>query len=140
MASDGERPVIARRNKTVSKTMYAIFFDGHGPVLQVPVSKGSSVTGQFYKEQILEKFVKVYTERRPRTFMRGLHLLQDNALAHKSDVVANYLQEMNLKVMEHPPYSPELELCDFLFLFQKLKEMPAGRHYEPVLYTNLTKT
>ena len=53
VASDGERPVIARRNKTVSKTMYAIFFDGHGPVLQVPVPKSLSVTAQFYKEQVL---------------------------------------------------------------------------------------
>ena len=33
VASDGERPVIARRNKAVSKIMYANFFDGHGPVL-----------------------------------------------------------------------------------------------------------
>ena len=103
----GERSVIARRNKTVSKTMYAIFFDGHGPVLQVPVPKGSSVTGQFYKEQVLEKVVKVYTERRPRTGTRGLHLLHDNAPAHKSAVVANYLQENNLKVIEHPPYTPD---------------------------------
>ena len=63
VASYGERPFIARRNKTVSKTMYAIFFDEHGPVLQVPVLKGSLVTGQFYKEQILGKLVKVYTER-----------------------------------------------------------------------------
>ena len=46
VASDGERPIIARINNNVSKIMYAIFFDGHGPVLPVPVSKCSSVTGQ----------------------------------------------------------------------------------------------
>ena len=109
----GERLFIARRNKTVSKTMYAIFFDGHSPVLEVPVPKGSSVTGEFYKEQILETVVKVYTERRQRTGTRGLHLLHDNVPAHKSAVVANYLQEINLKVIEHPPYSPDLALVTF---------------------------
>ena len=61
--------------------------------------------------------------------MRGLHLLHDNAPVHKSAVVANYLQEINLKVIEHPPYSPDLAPCDF-WLFPKLKEMLAGRHYE----------
>ena len=66
----GERSVIARGNKTVSKTTYAIFFDGHGSQPQVPVPKGASVTGHFYEEQVLENVVKVYTERRPR-FERG---------------------------------------------------------------------
>ena len=56
-----EKPVIARRNETVSKTMYAIFFDGHSPVLQVPVPRGSSMTAHFYKEQIL-KLVLCATE------------------------------------------------------------------------------
>ena len=57
MASDGERKgrLLPAYKKTVSKTMYTFFFDGHGPILQVPVPKGSSVTGQFYVEQIIEK-------------------------------------------------------------------------------------
>ena len=41
----------------LSKTIYAIFLDGHGPVLQVPVPNGWKMTGQFYMEQ--EKIVKV---------------------------------------------------------------------------------
>ena len=58
VTSDGKRPVIARRNKTVNKTTYAISFNGHGPVFQVPVPKVSSETGQFYKEQVLENSPK----------------------------------------------------------------------------------
>ena len=42
---------------------------------------------------------------------------------------SRFLQEINLKVIEHPPYSPDLAPCDF-WLFPKLKEMLAGRHYE----------
>ena len=50
--------------------------------------------------------------------------------------MANYLQEMNLKVIEHPPYSP----CDF-WLFPTLKEMLAGRHYElAIVFINETCT
>jgi hypothetical protein len=39
----------------------------------------------------------MYTERRPRTGTQGIHLLRDKAPAHKSDVVANNLQETYLK-------------------------------------------
>ena len=48
VSSEGNRPVIARRCKTSNRMLYAIFFDLKGPVLQVPVPKGSSVTGKFY--------------------------------------------------------------------------------------------
>ena len=47
--SEGNRPVIARLCKTSNRMLYAIFFDSKGPVLQIPVPKGSSVTGKFYR-------------------------------------------------------------------------------------------
>ena len=39
VSSEGNRPVIARRCKTSSRMLYAIFFDSKGPVLQIPVPK-----------------------------------------------------------------------------------------------------
>ena len=44
VSSEGDRPVIARRCKTSNCILYAIFFDLKGPVRQIPVPKGSSVT------------------------------------------------------------------------------------------------
>ena len=54
-SSEGEGPVIACRCKTSNRMLYAIFFDSkgpvlHSPVLHIPVPKGSSVTGKFYRE------------------------------------------------------------------------------------------
>ena len=46
--SKGNRPVNVCRCKTSNHMLYAIFFDSKGPVLQIQVSKGSSVTGKFY--------------------------------------------------------------------------------------------
>ena len=48
VSSEGDRPVIARHCKTSNRMLYAIVFDVKGPVLQIPVPKGSSVTGKFY--------------------------------------------------------------------------------------------
>ena len=53
VSSEGDRPVIADRCKTSNRMLYAIFFDSKGPVLQIPVPKGSSVTGKFYRESVL---------------------------------------------------------------------------------------
>ena len=127
VSSEGDRPVIARRCKTSNRILYAIFFDLKCPVLQIPVSKGSSVTGKFYRESVLTQLVDFYQKRRPRTGVRGIKLLHNNAPAHKSTTVQEYLEESGLDVLDHPPYSPEPR--DF-WLFPRLKEMLAGHRFE----------
>ena len=129
VSSEGDRPVIARRCKTSNCMLYAIFFDSKGPVLQIPVPKGSSVTGKFYRESVLTQLVGFYQKRRPRTGVCGIKLLHDNAPTHKSATVQEYLKESMLDVLDHPPYSPDLSPCEFC-LFPRLKEMMAGHRFE----------
>ena len=130
VSSEGDRPVIARRCKTSNHMLYAIFFDSKGPVLQIAVPKGSSVTGKFYRESVLTQLVDFYQKRRPRTGVRGIKSLHDNAPAHKSATVQEYLKESGLDVLDHPPYSLDMSPCDF-WLFPRLKEMLAGYRFEP---------
>ena len=129
VSSEGDRPVIAHRCKTSNRMLYAIFFDSKGPVLQIPVPKGSSVTGKFYRESLLTQLVDFYQKHRPRTGVRGIKILHDNAPAHKSATVQEYLKESGLDVLDYPPYSPDLSPCDF-WLFPRLKEMLAGHRFE----------
>ena len=72
VSSEGNRPAIAHRCKTSNRMLYAIFFDLKGPVLQIPVPKGSSVIGKFYRESVLTQFVDFYQKRRPRTGVCGI--------------------------------------------------------------------
>ena len=129
VSSEGDRPVIVGHCKTSNHMLYAIFFDSKGPILQIPVPKGSSVTGKFYRESVLTQLADFYQKYRPRTGARSIKLLHDNTLAHKSATVQEYLKESGLDVLDHPPYSPDLSPCDF-WLFPKLKEMMAGHHFE----------
>ena len=110
---EGDRPVIARRCKTSNRMLYVIFFYSKGPVLQIPVPKGSSVTGKFYRESVLTQLVDFYQKRRPCTGVRGIKLLHDNAPAHKSAMVQEYLKESGVDVLDQPPYSPDLSPCAF---------------------------
>ena len=127
VSSEGDRPFIARCCKTSNRMLYAIFFDMKGPVLQIPVPKGSS--GKFYRGSVLTQLVDFYQKRRQCTGVRGIKLLHDNAPAHKYATIQEYLKESGLDVLDHPPYSPDLSLCNFL-LFSRLKEMLAGHRFE----------
>ena len=85
-----------------------IFFDSKGPALQIPVPKGSSVTGKFYRESVLTQLDDFYQKHRLRTGVRSIKLLHDNAPANKSTMVQEYLKESGLDVLDHLPYSPDL--------------------------------
>ena len=129
IGEDDERPKIARRSRTVRRVMYALFFDSDGIVARVPVPEHTSVTGTFYKNNVLSEVVRHYTAKRPRTGLRGVKLLHDNAPAHRSAVVTKYLQENNIETLPHPPYSPDLSPCDF-WLNPHIKGYLRGRRFE----------
>ena len=58
-------------------------------------------------------------------------ILHDNASAHKTGAVTQYLSENRITTLPHPAYSPDLAPCDF-WLFPKLKELLAGNKYTRV--------
>ena len=122
---DKKCPCIAKR---ISKKMYAIFFNSSGPVVQVPCPSGHTVTGRFYKNSVLKKVKEFYNQKRPSKGWSGVKLLHDNASSHKCEVIKSFLASEKVKILNHPPYSPDLSPCDF-FLFPSLKKMLSGNKY-----------
>jgi hypothetical protein len=57
-----------------------------------------------------------------------LQKFHDNAQAHKSATVQEYLEEYGLDVLDHP-YSSDLSPCDF-WLSPRLKEMLTWHRFE----------
>ena len=125
----GKKPTVAKRSRSVKKVLYTIFFDTSGIVLQTPTPQGTSVTGKYYSTQILPKVKKHYEQKYPESGMQTISLHHDNAPAHSSNVVREFLTANNIDVLSHPPYSPDLAPCDF-WLFSKLKKMLVGQKYE----------
>ena len=58
----------------------------------------------------------VTLEHGPSKGWSGVHLLHDNASSHKCEVVKSFLASEKVKVLNHPPLSPDMSPCDF-FLF-----------------------
>ena len=74
-----KRPIIVKRSLSTKKVLYAIFFSGEGVAIKVPVKKGKSITGKYYKDVVLKKLKKYYQKRRPATGFKHVRLLHDNA-------------------------------------------------------------
>ena len=116
------------REQCSIKMLYAIFFNSSGPVVQVPCPSGHTVTGRFYKKSVLKKVKEFNNKKRPSKGWSGVHLLHDNASSHKCEVVKSFFASEKVKVLNHPPYSPDLSPCDF-FLFPRLRKMLSGNKY-----------
>ena len=116
-----KRPCISKRTRSSKKMLYAIFFNSSGPVVQVPCPSGHTVTDRFYKHSVLKKAKEFYNKKRPSKRWSGAHLLHDNASSHKCEVVKSFLASEKVKVLNYPPYSPDLNPCDF-FLFPRLRK------------------
>jgi histone-lysine N-methyltransferase SETMAR len=58
-------------------------------------------------------------------------LLHDNAPAHKTASVRQFLTPKSVTTLYHPPYSPDLSPPDY-FLFRKLKTKLKGLHFADV--------
>ena len=95
----------------------------------LPVPKGRTVTGAFCKNVVLKKLKAHFKRRRPKTGLKYLSLLHDNATAHKVRIVTEFLESEKVNVLPHTPFSPDLAPCDY-FLFPKLKFHLSGKSYK----------
>ena len=118
------RPKKARQSESTHKLLMIPFFDSTGMIYMHWVPTGQTVNKEFYVE-VLREFWKG-----PALFKSGQwYFHQDNAPAHNSILVTDYLIKMSIKTVTHPPYSPDLAPWDF-WLFPKLKENFRGCRYE----------
>ena len=121
------RPKKARQSKSTHKILMIPFFDRTGMIYMHWVPTRQTVNKEYYVE-VLREFRKRFRCKRPALFKSGQwHFHQDNAPVHNSILVIYYLTKMGIKTVPHPPYSPNLALCDF-WLFPKLR----GCHYETI--------
>ena len=107
------------------------FFDCIGMIYMHWVPTGQTVNNEYYVE-VLRESRKRFCQKRPALFKLGQwHFQQDNAPVHNCIIVTDYLTKMGIKTVPHPPYSPDLALCDFC-LFPKLKENLRSCCYETI--------
>ena len=68
------------------------FFTNKGPAVQIPVPRGRTVTGKFYKNVVLRKWKNYYKRGRPKTGLKYVRLLHDIAPTYKARNVTDFLK------------------------------------------------
>ena len=80
---------------TVKKVLYVyvIFSGNKGPVMQLhaTVPTDRTVLGAFYKNVVLKKLKAPFKRRRPKTELKYLLFLHDNAAAHTARIVTEFV-------------------------------------------------
>ena len=122
------RPKMATQNKSTHKLlMIPFFFYCSGLIYMHWFPTGQTVNKEYYVE-VLREFRKRLRRKKPAHFKSGQwHFHQYNAPVYNSIRVTDNLTKMGIKTVLHPPYSPDLALCDF-WLFPKLRCC----HYETI--------
>ncbi|QQP39327.1 Mariner Mos1 transposase [Caligus rogercresseyi] len=84
----------------------------------------TSVTTAVFKD-VMNMFLKKFKEKRPELAKRDWYFHFDNAPCHKANSTKEFLAKKGIKVIDHPPYSPDLAPADF-FYFPVMKKMLEG--------------
>jgi hypothetical protein len=93
--------------------MFICFFDIEGIVHKEFVPPGQTVNGKFYC-YVLRRLRGNIRRKLPDKWRNNSWTLHhENALAHTSLIVQQFLASTNTTVIPHPPYSPDLAPCDF---------------------------
>ncbi|UYV73990.1 JRKL, partial [Cordylochernes scorpioides] len=122
------RPKKARQVRSNVKVLLPVFFDCRGVVHHEFLPQGRTVNKEYYL-QVMRNLREVIRQKRPDLWKNKNWLLHhNNASAHTSLLVRDFLAKNNTLMMPQPPYSPDLAPCDF-FLFPKLKRPMKGRRY-----------
>lgn len=116
-------PTKCIRSRSVNKKMVATWVMSRGHVTTVHVEDRRTVTADWYTNVCLPQVMRVTQPLLARNSRLLLH--QDNAPAHSAHLTTNFLNDQNVEVLGHPPYSPDLAPCDF-FVFPYVKQQLRG--------------
>ncbi len=130
----GPRPLKPLRARATKRLLLTVFFDQTS--MLVMDFRRRTINKDLYCA-ILMKLRAAVRKRRPHlwdftdetTLERHMWLLHDNARPHTAHQTVTTLAESRIRIMTHPPYSPDLAPSDF-FLFPKLKAHLRGTRFE----------
>jgi len=130
-----------RQVRSKTKVMLLSFFDSEGIIHHEYAPDGQTINKEFYLE-VLRRLRESVCRKRPEEWRDGDWILHhDNAPAHTSHIVQQFLAKHGTAQLQQPPYSSDLAPCDF-FLFPRLKKVLKGHRFETTedIKRNSTKT
>jgi len=135
------RPKKGRKVRSKTEVMLLAFFDSEGIVHHEYAPDGQKINKEFYVE-FFRRLRESVLRKQPDKWRDGDWILHhDDAPAHTSHLVQQFLAKHGTAQLQQPPYSPDLAPCDF-FLFPRLKKVLKEHRFEATedIKRNSTKT
>ena len=98
------------------KVMLIVAYDFDGVLVTYSVSVGNRVNGAHYSYFLEHHLRPAVSRKRPNLLNSHPAVLHDGARSHIAAHVVNLLRRWNCEILEHPPYSPDMNPCDLMFL------------------------
>lgn len=125
------RPKKARQSRSNVKAMLTVFFDQEGVVHHEYAPRSRTINKEYYLE-VLKRLRHALRRKRPHLWKSGNWLLHhDNAPAHSSHLIQEFLTKHGIVQLRQPLYSPDIAPCDF-WLFPMLKYPLKGKRFDDV--------
>ena len=94
------------------KVMLSVFWDYKGIIWYELLNDGTTINANVYSNQ-LQKMAQQLKQQRPEK--ANVLLLHDNARPHVAKQTKETLKQLNMEVLPHAPYSPDLAPSDYYF-------------------------
>lgn len=108
------------------KLMVTVWWSSAGVIHYDFMKPGSTITPEIYCNK-MDEMMQKFKEKQPRLINRSVPiLLHDNARPHTAKMTVAKLQELELELLHHPLYSPDLAPTDYHF-FRNLDNFLIGK-------------
>jgi len=137
----GRVPHLCNQVRSKTKVMLLAFFDSEGIVHHKYAPHRQTINKEFYVEVLWRLHESVHRKWPEKCWDGDWILHHDNAPAHTSHLVQQFLAKHGTTQLQQPPYSPDLAPYDF-FLFPRLKKVLKGHRFDAMedVKWNSTKT
>ena len=117
-------PSKPRTSSWTRNVMCTVWFDAHG-LLMVDYLPPKTTINAAYIQLELERLREIVLQKR-RIMRDNPFILWDNARPHAARATVDKVHELGFRLLNHPPYSPDLAIADF-HLFGTMKQPMRGR-------------
>lgn len=127
--SSGEVPIpTPQPSLSIKKVLLCVWWDFSGIIHYELLEPGQTVTAAVYCEQLEQMKTKLIKKRSVLVHNQRRILQHDNARPHAAKVTQEKIRELELEVLPHPSYSPDLAPSDY-HLFRSLEHSLRGKKF-----------
>jgi histone-lysine N-methyltransferase SETMAR len=125
LAVDQELPIRVRQTIGWRKFMLIIFFNPRAFAVINVLPPGTLFNAAYFVSEVIIPLHQLHSIMRGDNERRKLRVHFDNSPCHTARKVSEEMSHLRCRRVPHPPYSPNLAICDF-YLFDRIKKRLAG--------------